>query len=84
MSRRFSQQDAWCLAVCGSTRTGATAVTLSARRFTIEESFRDTKDPRLALPPRLSLLREGIAQGRTYKSAAAPYLRGLDLTTQDP
>jgi len=42
-------KDAWCLAVGGGARTGATAVTLDARRFTIEESFRDTKDPRYGL-----------------------------------
>ena len=42
-------KDAWCLAVGGGTGTGATAVKLYARRFTIEESFRDTKDPRYGL-----------------------------------
>jgi len=42
-------KDAWCLAVGGGARTGATAVKLYARRFTIEESFRDTKDPRYGL-----------------------------------
>ncbi len=42
-------QDAWCLAVGGPTITGATAVKLYGRRFTIEESFRDTKDPRYGL-----------------------------------
>ena len=42
-------KDAWCLAVQGPTLTGATAVKLYARRFTIEESFRDTKDPRYGL-----------------------------------
>jgi hypothetical protein len=41
-------KDAWCLAV-GGRRPGATAVKLYARRFTIEESFRDTKDPRYGL-----------------------------------
>jgi len=39
-------KDAWCLAVGGTPLTGATAVKLYARRFTIEETFRDTKDPR--------------------------------------
>jgi len=39
-------KDAWCLAVGGAAITGTRAVTLYARRFTIEESFRDTKDPR--------------------------------------
>ena len=42
-------KDAWCLAVVGGTVTGATAVKLYARRFTIEEAFRDTKDPRYGL-----------------------------------
>ena len=42
-------KDAWCLAVGGGARTAATAVRLYARRFTIEETFRDTKDPRYGL-----------------------------------
>lgn len=42
-------KDAWCLAVGGATITGTTAVKLYARRFTIEETFRDTKDPRYGL-----------------------------------
>jgi hypothetical protein len=42
-------KDAWCLAVGGATITGPTAVKLYARRFTIEETFRDTKDPRYGL-----------------------------------
>ena len=42
-------KDAWCLAVGGPRITGATAVKRYGRRFTIEESFRDTKDPRYGL-----------------------------------
>jgi hypothetical protein len=42
-------QEAWCLAVGGRLLTGATAVTCDARRCTIEESCRDTKDPRYGL-----------------------------------
>jgi DDE family transposase len=42
-------KEAWCLAVRGGAITGATAVTLYARRFTIEETFRDTKDPKYGL-----------------------------------
>ena len=42
-------KDAWCLAVGGTPLTGATAVKLYASRFTIEETFRDTKDPRYGL-----------------------------------
>ena len=37
------------LAVGGVTIVGATAVKLYARRFTIDETFRDTKDPRYGL-----------------------------------
>jgi hypothetical protein len=42
-------KDAWCLALGGTSVTGAVAVKLYGRRFTIEESFRDTKDPRYGL-----------------------------------
>jgi hypothetical protein len=42
-------KDPWCLAVQAKTLTGARVVKLYARRFTIEESFRDTKDPRYGL-----------------------------------
>ena len=38
-------QAPWCLAVGGATITGAQAVRLYGRRFTIEEAFRDVKDP---------------------------------------
>lgn len=42
-------QDPWCLAVGSATLTGAEAVRLYGRRFTIEEAFRDVKDPRYGL-----------------------------------
>jgi hypothetical protein len=42
-------KDPWCLAVDSPTLTGAAAVTLYGRRFTIEESFRDTKNGRYGL-----------------------------------
>ena len=42
-------KEAWCLAVGGGAVTGAMAVKRYARRFTIEESFRDTKDSRYGL-----------------------------------
>jgi Transposase DDE domain len=42
-------KEPWCLAVGGTTITGPMAVKLYARRFTIEETFRDTKDPRYGL-----------------------------------
>jgi hypothetical protein len=42
-------QAPWCLAVGSVTLTGAQAVRLYGRRFTIEEAFRDVKDPRYGL-----------------------------------
>jgi hypothetical protein len=42
-------QAPWCLAIGGATITGAQAVRLYGRRFTIEETFRDLKDPRYGL-----------------------------------
>jgi hypothetical protein len=42
-------QAPWCLAVGSATLTGAQAVRLYDRRFTIEEAFRDVKDPRYGL-----------------------------------
>jgi len=47
--KAHGMKDAWCLAVGGATITGATAVKRYARRFTIEETFRDTKDSRYGL-----------------------------------
>jgi hypothetical protein len=45
--RARGMKDAWCLAVHGVPL--AAAVRLYGRRFTIEETFRDTKDPRYGL-----------------------------------
>ncbi len=42
-------KEPWCLAVRGAALAGAMAVKLYARRFTIEETFRDTTDPRYGL-----------------------------------
>jgi hypothetical protein len=39
----------WCLAVGSAILTGAQAGRLDGRRFTIEEAFRDVKDPRYGL-----------------------------------
>jgi hypothetical protein len=46
--KALGMKDPWHLAVRGAA-TGATAVKLYGHRFTIEESFRDTKDPRHGL-----------------------------------
>lgn len=40
---------AWCLATSRDDLTARQVIALYERRFTIEESFRDTKDPRFGL-----------------------------------
>jgi hypothetical protein len=47
--KAHGMKDPWCLAVHSDRLTGAIAVKLYGRRFTIEETFRDTKDPRYGL-----------------------------------
>jgi hypothetical protein len=47
--KQRGMQTPWCLAIGGATITGAQAVRLYGRRFTIEEAFRDVKDPRYGL-----------------------------------
>jgi hypothetical protein len=47
--KAHGMKEPWCLAVRGAVIKGATAVKLYGRRFTIEETFRDTKDPRYGL-----------------------------------
>jgi hypothetical protein len=47
--KQREMQTPWCLAVGGATLTGPQAVRLYGRRFTIEETFRDVKDPRFGL-----------------------------------
>ena len=42
-------KDSWCLATSLSDKTARDVVDLYARRFTIEETFRDQKDPRFGL-----------------------------------
>ena len=42
-------KDAWCLAVGDSSRTAKEAVALYAKRFSIEENFRDIKDLRFGM-----------------------------------
>ncbi len=42
-------KEAWCIASSLSDRTAAEIVALYGRRFTIEESFRDTKDLRFGM-----------------------------------
>ena len=49
VKREQNMKEAWCLAVSGSEVTAQEAVSLYSRRFTIEETFRDCKDPRFGL-----------------------------------
>lgn len=44
-----NMKDAWCLATSRSDLNAAKIVKLYGRRFTIEETFRDQKDPRFGL-----------------------------------
>lgn len=44
-----NMKDAWCLATSRDDLSAGKIVALYGRRFTIEESFRDTKDPRFGM-----------------------------------
>lgn len=47
--RARGMKDAWCLASSLSDASASVIIALYSRRFTIEENFRDTKDPRFGL-----------------------------------
>jgi len=47
--RAAKMKDSWCLATSRADLKSAEVVQLYGRRFTIEESFRDIKDPRFGL-----------------------------------
>ncbi len=53
-------KDAWCLVTSDSTARAMEVVRLYGRRFTIEESFRDTKNPRFGF---------GLSQARLKSPA---------------
>ena len=55
-------KDAWCLATSLAERTAAEIVALYGKRFTIEETFRDTKDLRFGMG--LSATHIGVAGRR--------------------
>ena len=46
---RKKMKDPWCLATSRAELTSTQIIQLYGRRFTIEETFRDTKDPRYGL-----------------------------------
>jgi hypothetical protein len=77
-------KEPWCLATSLHGATAAQVVALDSRRFTIEESFRDTKDLRfgmglssmsIAEPARQGYGR-GAAQGHRAPEARRVALRG--------
>jgi hypothetical protein len=47
--RAENMKEPWCLATSRDDLTASEIVALYGRRFTIEENFRDTKDPRFGL-----------------------------------
>ncbi len=47
--RAKNMKDSWCLATSLSAASAREVINLYARRFTIEEGFRDAKDPRFGL-----------------------------------
>lgn len=84
-------QDAWCLATTRTDLTARQVVDMYGRRFSIEETFRDTKDPRFGLGlaairikrtdrrDRLILL-AALAQALLTLLGAASEATGLDRT----
>lgn len=48
-TRAKNMKEPWCLATSRADLDAARIIALYGRRFTIEESFRDTKDPRFGL-----------------------------------
>jgi len=84
-------KDAWCLATSRTDLTASAVVKLYGRRFTIEETFRDTKDPRFGLgleavrikrPDRRDrlILLAALAQALLTVLGAASEATGLDRT----
>jgi hypothetical protein len=84
-------KDAWCLATRRTDLTASQVVATYGRRFTIEETFRDTKDPRFGLgleavrlkrPDRRDrlILLAALAQALLTLLGAASEATGLDRT----
>lgn len=88
-----AMKDTWCLASSRADQTAAQIVKLYGRRFTIEESFRDTKDLRFGLgmsathigtPARRDrlLLLVAVAQALLTMLGAAAEAEDLDRHTK--
>jgi len=55
--REAEMKDAWCLASSRSDLAGSRIKTAYGRRFTVEETFRDVKNPRLGLGLKQTVMR---------------------------
>lgn len=84
-------KEAWCLAVSRAERDARESVRVYSRRFTIEETFRDTKDITFGLGLRATHIRDAerrdrlllliaIAQSLLTLLGAASEASGLDST----
>lgn len=63
-------KEAWCLATSLSTRKAAEVVALYGKRFTIEETFRDTKDLRFGMGLSATHIRDAGRRDRLLLLAA--------------
>lgn len=68
--KKAKMKDAWHLAVSDENITAAEAIDLYAKRFTIEEAFRDTKDPRFGWGLSATHVRDGDRRDRLLLVAA--------------
>lgn len=89
--KRKGMKQAWCLAVSRAQGDGSESVRTYSRRFTIEETFRDTKDITFGLGLRATHIRDAdrrdrlllliaIAQTLLTLLGAASEASGLDRT----
>jgi len=89
--KRKGMKEAWCLAVSSPDRAAQDSVRAYSRRFTIEETFRDTKDITFGLGLRATHIRDAdrrdrlllliaIAQTLLTLLGAASEACGLDRT----
>lgn len=68
--KKAKMKEAWHLAVSDENVTAAEAIDLYAKRFTIEEAFRDTKDPRFGWGLSATHVRDGDRRDRLLLVAA--------------
>lgn len=68
--RERKMQETWCLATSRSDLTAAEVVKLYGRRFTIEETFRDTKDIHFGMGLRATHIKSAARRDRLLLLAA--------------